>query len=68
MALVFTLSEADAPYAYDWAYRLRKEGLRVEFYPEVAKLKKQFDYAEKPWDSLCHHCGRIRTWKQDSRS
>lgn len=47
VALVFTLSEADAPYAYDWAYRLRKEGLRVEFYPEVAKLKKQFDYAEK---------------------
>ncbi|MDG1252595.1 MAG: histidine--tRNA ligase [Schleiferiaceae bacterium] len=47
VALVFTLSEEDAPDAYHWAFRLRKEGLRVEFYPEAAKLKKQFDYAEK---------------------
>jgi histidyl-tRNA synthetase len=47
IALVFTLSDADAPHAYEWALRLRKSGLRVEFYPEAAKLKKQFDYAEK---------------------
>jgi len=47
VALVFTLSESDAPHAYDLAMRLRKSGLRVEFYPEAAKLKKQFDYAEK---------------------
>jgi len=47
VALVFTLSESDAPHAYDLALRLRKSGLRVEFYPEAAKLKKQFDYAEK---------------------
>jgi histidyl-tRNA synthetase len=47
VALVFTLGETDAPHAYDLALRLRKTGLRVEFYPEAAKLKKQFDYAEK---------------------
>lgn len=27
--------------------RLRKAGLRVEIYPEIAKLKKQFQYADK---------------------
>ncbi|MCQ2342113.1 MAG: histidine--tRNA ligase [Paludibacteraceae bacterium] len=33
-------------YAADMARRLRKEGIRVEVYPEVAKMKKQMAYAD----------------------
>ena len=33
-------------YALGWATKLRKEGLRVEVYPEPAKMKKQLSYAD----------------------
>ena len=46
-ALMFHLSAEDGGAAYKLTAQLRKQGLRIEFYPEPAKVKKQFDYALK---------------------
>jgi histidyl-tRNA synthetase len=46
-ALMFHLSEEDGAAAYQLTAQLRKQGLHIEFYPEPAKVKKQFDYALK---------------------
>ena len=38
-----------------WATALRNEGLRVEVYPEPAKMKKQMGYADAkkiPWVAI----------------
>lgn len=42
----------EVEYILPIANRLREKGLSVEIYPEAAKMKKQFDYANKrqiPW-------------------
>ena len=44
---MFHLSAEDGGAAYKLTAQLRKQGLRIEFYPEPAKVKKQFDYALK---------------------
>ena len=46
-AVVFQFSEAEADFAYSVAQRLRAAGVRTVLYPEPAKIKKQFDYAER---------------------
>ena len=46
-AVVFQFSEAEADFAYSVAQRLRSAGVRTVLYPEPAKIKKQFDYAER---------------------
>ena len=46
-ALVAHFSEAEAPYAYEITSALRNAGIATDFYPEPAKLGKQFQFAEK---------------------
>lgn len=46
-AMVFQFSEAEADYAFQVAESLREAGVRTVLYPEPAKIKKQFDYADK---------------------
>ena len=46
--LLFAVMDADAlRYALPLARQLREKGVSVEIYPEVSKLKKQFEYAAK---------------------
>ena len=44
--LFATFGEAELRYATTWAQSLRAQGLRVEVYPEPAKMKKQMAYAD----------------------
>ena len=44
--LFATFGEAELRYAASWAQTLRAQGLRVEVYPEPAKMKKQMAYAD----------------------
>ena len=53
--LFATFGEAELRYALRWATALRQEGLRVEVYPEPAKMKKQMGYADAkqiPWVAI----------------
>ncbi len=53
--LFATFGEAELRYALRWATALRQEGLRVEVYPEPAKMKKQMVYADTkqiPWVAI----------------
>ncbi len=45
--LFANLGEREQSYVIPVAKRLRDCGVAVEIYPDVAKLKKQFDYADK---------------------
>jgi histidyl-tRNA synthetase len=38
---------AESAVAYAWVQKLVASGVRAELYPESAKLKKQFDFADK---------------------
>ncbi len=44
--LFATFGDAELRYALTWAKSLRAQGLRVEVYPEPAKMKKQMAYAD----------------------
>lgn len=44
--LFVTFGEAELRYALSWAKELRAQGIRVEVYPEPAKMKKQMGYAD----------------------
>lgn len=44
--LFAAFGEAELRYALGWAKTLREQGLRVEVYPEPAKMKKQMGYAD----------------------
>ena len=47
-AILFAnFGEAEAVSAYQWVTKLVGQGVRAELYPDVAKLKKQFDFADK---------------------
>ncbi|KAB2814291.1 histidine--tRNA ligase [Phaeocystidibacter luteus] len=46
-ALFFNMGDAEMAVAQKWAAELRNAGFSVECYPDSAKFKKQFDYAEK---------------------
>ena len=47
-ALLFAnFGEAEAVSAYQWVTKLVGQGVRAELYPDAAKLKKQFDFADK---------------------
>ena len=53
--LFATFGEVELRYALRWATALRQEGLRVEVYPEPAKMKKQMGYADAkqiPWVAI----------------
>ena len=53
--LFATFGEAELRYALRWAKALRQKGLRVEVYPEPAKMKKQMGYADAkqiPWVAI----------------
>lgn len=53
--LFATFGEAELRYALRWATALRNEGVRVEVYPEPAKMKKQMGYADAkqiPWVAI----------------
>lgn len=39
--------DAEAASAYGWVQKLVAHGVRAELYPDAAKLKKQFDFADK---------------------
>lgn len=45
--LVTQMEEKDCAYVHGVAAVLRRGGISVEVYPEAAKLKKQFQYADK---------------------
>ncbi len=45
--LLATMGGEEMRYAIPLAKLLRKNGMSCEIYPEVSKLKKQFDYADK---------------------
>jgi len=44
--LFAAFGEDELRYALDWARTLRESGIRVEVYPEPAKMKKQMAYAD----------------------
>ncbi len=44
--LFVTFGESELRYAMQWAKTLRDAGVRVEVYPEPAKMKKQMGYAD----------------------
>jgi len=44
--LFAAFGEKELMYALDWAKQLRTNNLRVEVYPETAKMKKQMAYAD----------------------
>lgn len=44
--LIVNFGEEEIAYCLSWAAELRREGLRVEVYPDAAKIKKQFSYAD----------------------
>jgi len=46
-AIFFNYGETEAFYAMQAITKLRNEGIKVELYPDKAKLDKQFKYAEK---------------------
>jgi histidyl-tRNA synthetase len=46
-ALFLNYGDAEAYYAMQAIQKLREAGLKVELYPENAKMAKQFQYAEK---------------------
>jgi histidyl-tRNA synthetase len=47
-AILFAnFGEAEAVSAYQWVTKLVSQGVRAELYPDAAKLKKQFDFADK---------------------
>ncbi len=47
-AILFAnFGEAEAVSAYQWVTNLVGKGVRAELYPDAAKLKKQFDFADK---------------------
>ena len=47
-AILFAnFGEAEAVSAYQWVTNLVSQGVRAELYPDAAKLKKQFDFADK---------------------
>ncbi len=47
-AILFAnFGEAEAVSAYQWVTNLVGQGVRAELYPDAAKLKKQFDFADK---------------------
>ena len=45
--LFAVMGEAEMKYVLPLAKALREAGVSVEIYPEAAKLKKQFEYAER---------------------
>lgn len=45
--LFFNMGDAEMAVAQKWATKLRSEGISAECYPDAAKFKKQFDYAQK---------------------
>ncbi|MGE5384144.1 MAG: histidine--tRNA ligase [Omnitrophica WOR_2 bacterium] len=50
--LVLNFGSEEEEMAMNLAYDLRKQGINTEFYPENAKIKKQFAYADSkqiPW-------------------
>ena len=44
--LFAAFGDAELRYALGWAKELREQGIRVEVYPEPAKMKKQMAYAD----------------------
>lgn len=54
--LFANMGAAEVAYVLPVAEALRRRGVAVEVYPDSAKLKKQFDYAERksiPFISIC---------------
>ncbi|NVK04846.1 MAG: histidine--tRNA ligase [Flavobacteriia bacterium] len=45
--LFFNMGDEEMKVAQQWATKLRSKGISAECYPDAAKFKKQFDYAEK---------------------
>lgn len=53
--LFAVFGDEELHYALRWALALRQQGLRVEVYPEPAKMKKQMGYADAkqiPWVAI----------------
>ena len=53
--LFAVFGDEELRYALRWALALRQQGLRVEVYPEPAKMKKQMGYADAkqiPWVAI----------------
>lgn len=50
--LFVSFGEQELLYAQQWADKLRKNGVRVEVFPESAKIKKQMTYANAKHISL----------------
>ena len=45
--LFVNFGETEQHYLMPVIYQLRKSGIKAEIYPDFAKIKKQFDYADK---------------------
>ena len=45
--LFANFGDSEATSAYGWVQKLVAKGIRAELYPDAAKLKKQFDFADK---------------------
>jgi histidyl-tRNA synthetase len=45
--LFANFGDSEAASAYGWVQKLVAKGIRAELYPDAAKLKKQFDFADK---------------------
>jgi histidyl-tRNA synthetase len=45
--MILRTNEESSEKSFQIAQDLREAGVLVDFYPDLAKMKKQFDYAEK---------------------
>ena len=45
--MILRTNEESSEKSFQIAQDLRDAGILVDFYPDLAKMKKQFDYAEK---------------------
>jgi histidyl-tRNA synthetase len=45
--VIIRVDESSSDVSYKIAQELRASGVSVDYYPDIVKIKKQFDYAEK---------------------
>lgn len=56
-AILLAMDEVSLDYAFKIASRLRQDGIKVDLYPEPAKMKKQFKYTDDRGFTYALICG-----------
>lgn len=56
-AILLAMDDSSLDYAFKIASRLRQDGIKVDLYPEAAKMKKQFKYTDDRGFAYALICG-----------